>query len=56
MVFLEIALLGAFVSIYVAVQVYFCRHPEIPNGVQNISDEKGNVAWKYAMYNKYNIW
>lgn len=56
MVLVEAALLGVFVSMYVAVQIYFCRHPEIPNGVQNISDENGNDAWNYAMYNKYAVW
>jgi hypothetical protein len=56
MVLLEIALFGALTSVYIAVQAYFCRHPEIPNGVQNIYDENGRAAWEYAMYNKYTVW
>ena len=56
MVLLEIALFGALTSVYIAVQAYFCRHPEIPNGVQNIYHEDEGAAWEYAMYNKYTVW
>jgi hypothetical protein len=56
MVLLEIALFGALTSVYIAVQAYFCRHPEIPNGVQNIYHDDGGEAWQYAMYNKYTVW
>ena len=56
MVLLELAIFGALTTVYVGVQAYFCRHPEIPNGIQNIFHEDGDEAWQYAMYNKYTVW
>lgn len=55
MVVIELAVFAVMTSIYLATQCYFCRHPEIPNGVHNIIQDDGD-AWKYAMYNKYTVW